>query len=83
MQIMLNGEKRDIPDDVTVEALLRHLEVAPARVAVEINEEIVRKAVYADRKVKDGDRVEVVQFMGGGASIAACGMPIAEQNRIS
>ena len=67
MHIVLNGEKKDIPDGLTVSGLLRHLEIKSERVAVEINEEIVRKATYADVIVKDGDRVEVVQFMGGGA----------------
>jgi len=67
MQIVLNGEKKDIPGGLTVEGLLQHLEIKPGRVAVEINEEIVRKTTYAGTPVKDGDRVEVVQFMGGGA----------------
>lgn len=67
MTIILNGEKKDIPDGLTVEGLLRHLAIKPERVAVEINEEIVRKATYNGAPVKDGDRVEVVQFMGGGA----------------
>lgn len=71
MRIILNGEKKDVPDGLTVEGLLQHLDIAPARVAVEINEEIVRKAIYASTAVKDGDRVEVVQFMGGGAE-GAC-----------
>lgn len=71
MTIILNGEKKDIPDGLTVEGLLRHLAVAPERVAVEINEAIVRKTTYAATDVKDGDRVEVVQFMGGGAEGAS------------
>jgi sulfur carrier protein len=67
MQIILNGQKKEIPAGLTVEELLRHLAIKPERVAVEINEEIVRKAAYAATDVKEGDRVEVVQFMGGGA----------------
>jgi sulfur carrier protein len=67
MQIILNGQKKEIPAGLTVEELLRHLAIKPERVAVEINEEIVRKAAYAATAVKEGDRVEVVQFMGGGA----------------
>ncbi len=66
MTIILNGEKKDVPGGLMVEGLLRHLEIKPERVAVEINEEIVRKATYTDTPVKEGDRVEVVQFMGGG-----------------
>jgi len=59
MQIILNGEKKDIPGGLTVEGLLQHLEIKPGRVAVEINEEIVRKTTYGGTPVKDGDRVEV------------------------
>ncbi|MDH4162510.1 MAG: sulfur carrier protein ThiS [Nitrospirota bacterium] len=66
MNIHLNGEKRDVPDGLTVSGLLQHLEIKPERVAVEINEEIVRKATYGEVLVKENDRVEVVQFMGGG-----------------
>jgi thiamine biosynthesis protein ThiS len=68
MVITLNGEKKDISAGLTVEGLLRHLDIKPERVAVEINEEIVRKAAYAATDVKEGDRVEVVQFMGGGSA---------------
>ena len=68
MQITLNGEKKEIPGDLTVRALLEHLDIKPERVAVEINEEIVRKATYGEVPVREHDRVEVVQFMGGGSA---------------
>jgi thiamine biosynthesis protein ThiS len=68
MTIILNGQKKEVPARLTVEGLLRHLDIKPERVAVEINEEIVRKAAYAAAEVKEGDRVEVVQFMGGGSA---------------
>ncbi|MDA8099333.1 MAG: sulfur carrier protein ThiS [Nitrospiraceae bacterium] len=66
MNIFVNGQQRSVPDGLTVSGLLLHLEIKPERVAVEINEEIVRKTTYADALVKENDRVEVVQFMGGG-----------------
>ncbi|MHB8846523.1 MAG: sulfur carrier protein ThiS [Nitrospirota bacterium] len=68
MKIILNGEKKDIPDGLTVEGLLLHLAIKPERVAVEINEGIVRKAAYSATAVNENDRVEVVQFMGGGSA---------------
>lgn len=76
MTIILNGEKKDIPSGLTVRALLEHLDIKPERVAVEINEEIVRKATYAEVPVRENDRVEVVQFMGGG--FFECGVRNAE-----
>lgn len=66
MQITLNGQKKDVPDGLTVEGLLRHLNIEPARVAVELNLEVVKKAEYSSKGLSDGDVIEVVSFMGGG-----------------
>lgn len=67
MNITLNGEKKEVPDGVTVLGLLLQLAIQPERVAVELNENVVRKNAYATAQVKDGDRVEIVSFMGGGS----------------
>jgi len=67
MVITLNGETRQVPDDLSIEALLEYLKIQPARVAVELNMEIVKKASYASAQVKSGDSVEIVSFMSGGA----------------
>lgn len=66
MQIILNGQKKDVPDGLTVEGLLRYLNIEPARVAVELNLEVVKKAEYSVRIIKEGDSIEVVSFMAGG-----------------
>ncbi len=68
MQIELNGESRDIPGDTDVAGLLALLGLADRRVAVEINREIVPRSDHAGRRLRAGDRVEVVQAIGGGAS---------------
>ena len=70
MLIILNGEKKDVPDGITVSGLLEHLNIQHQRVAVERNEEIVKKTTYADTVLKDGDALEVVSFMGGGDEVA-------------
>lgn len=67
MTITLNGEKREVADGLTVEGLLRFLNIERRRVAVEVNELIVKKDRYEATTLKDGDSVEVVSFMGGGA----------------
>lgn len=69
MIITLNGEKREAPDGVTVLGLLQFLKVQPERVAVELNLNVVKKDAYATAQVKDGDSVEVVSFMAGGAPV--------------
>ncbi len=66
MNILLNGEATTLPDVLTVAALLRHLNMAERRVAVEINREIVPRSQHGTRVLAEGDIVELVQAMGGG-----------------
>lgn len=66
MRIELNGEPREVGDGITIRALLGELELADVIVAVERNAEIVPRAEHATATLRDGDRVEIVQFVGGG-----------------
>jgi len=66
MQIILNGESRDLADGMTIEALVLTLADDPRGVAIERNLEIVPKAEHATTLLQDGDQLEVVQFVGGG-----------------
>lgn len=66
MNITLNGEKRDVPDGLTVRGLLEHLKIQTEKVAVERNLEIVKKAAYEATMLQEGDSLEVVSFMAGG-----------------
>lgn len=66
MTILLNGDKHDLPGPLTVSALLERLEIDARRVAVELNLTVVKRALYDSSIVKDGDEVEVVNFVGGG-----------------
>ena len=66
MQIILNGETRDIADGLSVEALVLTLADDPRGVAIERNLEIVPKAEHGSTILQEGDRLEVVQFVGGG-----------------
>jgi sulfur carrier protein len=66
MRIEINGEPRDVADNVTVAAVLRELEVAQPHVAVEVNLELVPRARHAETMLRAGDRLEVVTLVGGG-----------------
>jgi thiamine biosynthesis protein ThiS len=66
MQVTVNGEPRDLAAPVSVAELLRDLAVPPGRVAVEVNEEVVPRGAYGERRLAAGDRVEIVHFVGGG-----------------
>jgi sulfur carrier protein len=68
MTITLNGEKKEIPENITVHGLLEILNIQHQRVAVELNEAIVKKDTYDSTALRDGDILEVVSFMGGGAA---------------
>jgi sulfur carrier protein len=66
MRVTLNGEQRDIPDQMTVAGLLAHLGVKAPRVAVEVNESVVTKDRYELHRIGPGDSIEIVAFVGGG-----------------
>jgi thiamine biosynthesis protein ThiS len=64
--IVVNGENREAPPGATILVLLSDLGVTPVRVAVELNGAVLRRAEFGSRILMDGDRVELVQFVGGG-----------------
>ncbi len=66
MEIVVNGETRQIGEGSTVLLLLRELSLPETRVAVERNRSLVRKAEFADTVLGEGDRIEIVTFVGGG-----------------
>jgi len=66
MNIILNGEPRELPASLTVTGLLETLGYAGKRVAVERNGEIVPKSRHADTALADGDMLEIVVAVGGG-----------------
>jgi thiamine biosynthesis protein ThiS len=70
VQIQINGETREVADRSTIEDLIRELSLTPQRVAIELNHNVVRRDHWANTALKDGDRVEIVHFVGGGVSEA-------------
>ena len=66
LQITLNGDTHEVAGPLTVAALLAQLDIDSRRVAVEHNLVVVKRAAYADTVVRDGDAVEIVNFVGGG-----------------
>jgi sulfur carrier protein len=67
VRITINGEQKQIPDNVTIAGLLEFLNIQHQRVAVELNLDIVKKDRYGTTTVKEGDSLEIVSFMSGGA----------------
>jgi len=67
MTIVLNGETKEIPADLSVAALLDELGLTPERLAIEVNRRILRRADWPSTTLAEGDKVEIVHFVGGGA----------------
>jgi thiamine biosynthesis protein ThiS len=66
MTITLNGDRHELQGPVSVSALLQQLDIDARRVAVELNLAIVKKTAYDSSVIKDGDEIEIVNFVGGG-----------------
>ena len=66
MQLIINGEERSFGHLASVAALVEALGIKGDRVAVELNREIVARGHWADTPLHDGDRLEIVHFVGGG-----------------
>jgi sulfur carrier protein len=69
MKLQINGEEREFANAVlpfTLAALIETLGMKPDRVAVELNRDIVSRAQWPETALKEGDKLEVVQFVGGG-----------------
>ena len=66
MRIEVNGEGREVDEGTTVGALVGLLGLAPERLAVELNREVVRRALWGETTLREGDKIEVVHFVGGG-----------------
>jgi sulfur carrier protein len=66
MRATVNGEAMDLPDGLTVAALLLHLNVRAERVAVERNGAVVKKARHGEQLIQESDVLEIVTFVGGG-----------------
>lgn len=66
MKVRLNGQERDLPEGTPLLELIRSLGLEASRVAVERNGRVVPKTDYAGEILREGDRLEIVHFVGGG-----------------
>lgn len=69
MTIVVNGNQTDIPDSSTISDVISLLGLKSERVAVELNKKIVRRAEWGSTTIAEGDRLEVVHFVGGGSKM--------------
>lgn len=69
MEVVVNGERREVAGGTTVPQLLEMLQVVPERVVVELNLRILKRAEHPATILQEGDQIEIVQFVGGGSGL--------------
>lgn len=76
MKVRVNGEFREIPEGLTVVALLSHLQINADRVAIERNLDILPRAQWQETRVRPEDSFEIVHFVGGGQTASSFAPPL-------
>ena len=66
MEIIVNGDRQNVPDGYTAAQLVESLSLGGRRIAMEVNQEIVPKSGYQTHQFQAGDRIEIVHAVGGG-----------------
>jgi len=66
LHLQINGEAREVADELRLSELVNELSLAPERVAIELNQRVVRRNQWPTTILADGDRIEIVHFVGGG-----------------
>lgn len=67
MRIQVNGESQELPDGSSLEDLVKRLSLPPVRIALELNRNVARRDEWATTILTEGDRIEIVHFVGGGS----------------
>ena len=66
MRVYINGESREVQGTPTLAELINQLDLPAARIAVELNREVVRRSDWGNTMMHEDDRIEIVHFVGGG-----------------
>jgi len=67
LRIHVNGESHEVADELSLQDLVDHLKLAPKRLAIELNQNVVRRGDWPTMILREDDRVEIVHFVGGGS----------------
>jgi len=66
MKVFINGETREVSDRINLSRLLENLSLPATRIAVELNEQVVRRKDWETIKIGEADKIEIIHFVGGG-----------------
>ena len=68
MRIQLNGETQEVSEDISLAALIATLKLKPEQIAIELNQTVVRRGDWDRTTLRADDKLEIVHFVGGGAT---------------
>jgi thiamine biosynthesis protein ThiS len=71
LQVYVNGESKELTEGTLLSELLTQLDLPVQRIAVEHNRRVVRRADWGTVALREGDRIEIVHFVGGGSGVAS------------
>jgi thiamine biosynthesis protein ThiS len=66
LQIQINGEQQEVNDGLGLSELITHLKLRADQIAIELNQQVLRRSVWEATILQPGDRIEIVHFVGGG-----------------
>jgi thiamine biosynthesis protein ThiS len=66
ISVTINGEKREVPGEIDLDQLLELFSLPKQRVAIELNQTVVRRSDWPITNLRDNDKIEVIHFVGGG-----------------
>ena len=69
MRVYVNGESRELSGTLSLADLITQLDLPAARIAVELNREVVRRGDWSSTMLQEDDRIEIVHFVGGGVDV--------------
>lgn len=67
MRININGEPREVEDNLSLPELIGSLNLRPEQIAIELNQTVIRRAQWQTTNLRENDKVEIVHFVGGGS----------------
>jgi thiamine biosynthesis protein ThiS len=66
LYLRVNGERREVADELSLQALVKSLQLKPEQIAIELNHQVVRRGEWPTTVLKEDDSIEIVHFVGGG-----------------
>jgi sulfur carrier protein len=68
LHIQVNGQPREVEDNLPLPQLIANLDLKPEQIAVELNQKVIRRSKWQETVLRDDDKIEIVHFVGGGCN---------------